>query len=79
MTIQTGLRVSEVIGLNCADINTSTPGAHVRCTGKERSVPLTREAAAIVTVWLRERRGRLIELFGLDLLHAGVDTTVIAL
>ena len=117
-----------MIGLNCADINTSTPGAHVRCTGKgrkERAVPLTREAAAIVTVWLRERRGQptdpafptrtgrrlsrdaiehrlathtavatsrcpslqgkkisphvLRHTAAMDLLHAGVDTTVIAL
>jgi len=128
LIIQTGLRVSEVIGVNCADITTSSAGAHVRCTGKgrkERAVPLTRETAATIRVWLSERRGqpgepafstrtgrrlsrdaiehrlathaaaaatRCPSLLGkklsphvlrhtaaMDLLHAGVDTTVIAL
>lgn len=128
LTIQTGLRVSEIIGLNCADISTATAGAHVRCTGKgrkERAVPLTRETAAIVRVWLNERHGEpgdpafstrtgrclsrdaiehrlaihaaaaaqrcpslegkklsphvLRHTAAMDLLHAGVDTTVIAL
>jgi site-specific recombinase XerD len=49
VAIQTGLRISELIGLNCADIMTG-PGGHVRCQGKgrkERTVPLTRETEAI--------------------------------
>jgi len=60
LAIQTGLRISELIGLNCADITTG-PGGHVRCEGKgrkERAVPLTRETDAIIRVWLRERRGQ---------------------
>jgi site-specific recombinase XerD len=60
VAIQTGLRISELIGLNCADITTG-PGGHVRCQGKgrkERAVPLTRETDAIIRVWLRERRGQ---------------------
>jgi site-specific recombinase XerD len=60
LAIQTGLRISELIGLNCADIMTG-PGGHVRCQGKgrkERTVPLTRETDAIIRVWLRERRGQ---------------------
>jgi site-specific recombinase XerD len=60
VAIQTGLRISELIGLNCADIMTG-PGGHVRCQGKgrkERTVPLTRETDAIIRVWLRERRGQ---------------------
>ena len=125
--VQTGLRLSEVIGLNCADVNFG-PGPHVRCTGKgrkERCVPLTRATVAVVREWLRERQGapdqplfptrtgrrlspdaiqrrvathaavaaqRAPSLRGkrltphvlrhtsaMDLLHAGVDTTVIAL
>lgn len=59
IAIQTGLRISELIALNCADITTG-PGGHVRCQGKgrkERAVPLTREAGAIISVWLRERHG----------------------
>lgn len=128
VTIQTGLRVSEIIGLNCADIATAAAGAHLRCTGKgrkERAVPLTHQAAAIAKVWLSERRGQpdepafptrtgrrlsrdaiehrlsihaatavtscpslqgkkltphvLRHTAAMDLLHAGVDTTVIAL
>ena len=41
LAIQAGLRVSELIGLGCADIVLGT-GAHVRCKGKgrkQRSVP----------------------------------------
>lgn len=60
VAIQTGLRISELIGLNCADITTG-PGGHVRCQGKgrrERAVPLTGETDAIIRVWLRERRGQ---------------------
>jgi site-specific recombinase XerD len=43
LTIQAGLRVSELIALNCGDIQLGT-GAHVRCEGKgrkQRTVPLT--------------------------------------
>ena len=61
LAIQAGLRVSELIGLNCADIVLGT-GAHVRCEGKgrkQRSVPLTAPAQAMLSSWLRERAGRL--------------------
>jgi site-specific recombinase XerD len=33
IALQTGLRVSELIGLNCQDVRLGT-GAHVRCCGK---------------------------------------------
>ncbi len=59
LTIQTGLRVSELIGLNCADVILGT-GAHVRCHGKgrkERMTPLTALTAATLRVWLAERAG----------------------
>jgi site-specific recombinase XerD len=59
LTIQTGLRVSELITLNCGDVVLGT-GAHVRCEGKgrkQRSVPLTAPAQAVLAGWLKERRG----------------------
>ena len=43
LAVQTGLRVSELTGLNCADV-TLGAGANVRCEGKgrkQRAVPLT--------------------------------------
>ena len=59
LAIQTGLRLSELIGLNNGDVQLDT-GAHVRCTGKgrkQRCVPLTASTAAVLRVWLRERAG----------------------
>jgi site-specific recombinase XerD len=60
LTIQAGLRVSELIALNVGDIQLGT-GAHVRCEGKgrkQRTVPLTTPAQAVLSAWLRERAGR---------------------
>ena len=37
--VQTGLRVSELIGLNCQDVVLGT-GAHVRCLGKGQKTTL---------------------------------------
>ncbi len=59
-TIQTGLRVSELIGLTCKDIILGS-GAHVRCKGKgrkERCTPLRKELLATLRSWLRERSGQ---------------------
>ncbi len=127
LALQAGLRISELIALDCADVVLGT-GAHVRCHGKgrkQRSVPLTAAAQAVLGVWLTERAGgahdplfstrtgrrlsrdaierrlavhteraasRCASLAGkrlhshalrhscaMALLHAGVDTTVIAL
>lgn len=127
LAIQTGLRVSELLGLNCGDI-TLGASAHLRCQGKgrkQRAVPLTVPVVAALRLWLSERRGlpedpvfctrtgrrlstdgvqrrlaihaqtaaqRCPSLAGrklsphvlrhtnaMGLLHAGVDTTVIAL
>jgi integrase/recombinase XerD len=58
--LQTGLRVSELINLNCRDLIFG-PGAHVRCEGKgrkERSTPLRRETAKVMQAWFRERAGQ---------------------
>jgi site-specific recombinase XerD len=57
--VQTGLRLSELTGANCRDIELGT-GAHVRCLGKgrkERCVPLTAGTVAILRIWLQERGG----------------------
>jgi site-specific recombinase XerD len=59
LAIQTGLRLSELLGLNCGDITLGT-GAHVRCEGKgrkQRAVPLTNQVESVLRVWLTERRG----------------------
>ena len=60
VAVQTGLRVSELIGLNCQDVVLGT-GANVRCLGKGRKLrctPLRPETAKMVGAWLRERHGQ---------------------
>jgi site-specific recombinase XerD len=57
--IQTGLRLSELIGIRRRDIVLTT-GAHVRCYGKgrkERCTPLTKQTVAIMKSWFEERAG----------------------
>ena len=127
LAIQTGLRVSELVGLRCEDVVLGT-GAHVRCVGKgrkQRATPLTATTVAVLKAWLSEldtdpadalfptRRGTPLSRYGVTvlvarhadaaaascpsltakkvsphvlrhtaamrLLHAGVDTSVIAL
>src|SRR5262249_56913710 len=54
--IQTGLRVSELIGLRRSDIILGG-GAHVRCEGKgrkQRFTPLRPEAVEVLAQWLPE-------------------------
>lgn len=63
LAAQTGLRVSELIGLQCADVHLG-PGAHVSCMGKgrkQRITPLTSSMVAIMRVWLAERAGQTAE------------------
>jgi site-specific recombinase XerD len=58
--VQTGLRVSELIGLDCGDITLGV-GSNVRCEGKgrkHRAVPLTSPTEAVLKVWMAERAGR---------------------
>jgi site-specific recombinase XerD len=60
VAVQTGLRVSELIGLNCQDVVLGT-GAHVRCLGKgrkQRCTPLRPETTTTLHAWLRERHGQ---------------------
>ncbi|MGH2905001.1 MAG: tyrosine-type recombinase/integrase [Solirubrobacteraceae bacterium] len=59
LTIHAGLRVSELTQVNRGDLTLGT-GAHVRVTGKgrrERAVPLTLPATAVLDVWIAERGG----------------------
>ena len=59
LAIQTGLRVSELIGLSVADIHTGT-GPHVHCLGKgrkERRTPLLPAVVGILGSWIEERGG----------------------
>jgi integrase/recombinase XerD len=59
VAVQTGLRVSELIGLRCQDVVLGT-GAHVTCVGKgrkQRATPLSEEAVAMLGNWLQERNG----------------------
>jgi site-specific recombinase XerD len=64
LALQTGLRVSELIGLRRQDLTFGT-GAHMRCTGKGRKtrcIPLRRDAVAALRSWLRERDGQPAEV-----------------
>ena len=59
LTIQAGLRVSELVAINCGDVTLGTGGC-VRVEGKgrkHRAVPLTKEAKAVLAVWIAERGG----------------------
>jgi integrase/recombinase XerD len=59
LALQTGLRISELIGLTCADVVLGR-GAHVHCVGKgrkQRRTPLLPATAATLRVWLAERGG----------------------
>jgi integrase/recombinase XerD len=55
VAFQTGLRVSELIGLRREHVVMGA-GAHIRCDGKgrkQRCTPLGRETAAVLDSWLR--------------------------
>ncbi|MBW8710310.1 MAG: tyrosine-type recombinase/integrase [Mycobacterium sp.] len=127
LAVQTGLRISELIGLSPADLHLGT-GAHVVCHGKgrkERTTPLTTSTRVVLRDWLAEnltdpngplfpsRHGRALSRDAIErritqhaalaaqrcpslndktvtahvlrhttamrLLHAGIDTSVIAL
>jgi site-specific recombinase XerD len=60
LTIQTGLRVSELTGLRCQDMHLAT-GPHVQVLGKgrkHRATPLTRQTVTVLRQWLTQRGGR---------------------
>ncbi|RPF25606.1 tyrosine-type recombinase/integrase [Georgenia muralis] len=59
LAVQTGLRVSELTGLNCRDVTLGT-GANIRCEGKgrkHRAVPLTTPVTTLLRAWMAERAG----------------------
>ncbi|WP_084150701.1 site-specific integrase [Azohydromonas australica] len=56
LAVQTGLRLSELTGLERRDITLDT-GSHVRVIGKgrkERSTPLSKQTRAVMKAWLQE-------------------------
>ncbi len=60
VAVQTGLRVSELIGLCWQAIPLGT-GAHVRCQGKgrkERCTPLRKDLITALRAWQREQQSR---------------------
>ena len=60
LAIQTGLRISELIGLCCQDVHLAA-GAHVACHGKgrkDRITPLTADTVGVLQGWLSERQGQ---------------------
>lgn len=66
VAVQTGLRLSEMTGLNRADLIIGT-GAHVRVVGKgrkERCTPIAKSTLIVLKAWLREpQRGQRDVLF----------------
>jgi integrase/recombinase XerD len=59
----TGMRVSELVNLNLADIILSDGTAYVRCIGKgakERTVPIHDAAAESLLMYLRESRRKMV-------------------
>jgi site-specific recombinase XerD len=64
VAIQTGLRVSELIGLHCQDVVLGA-GTHVHCKGKgrkHRCTPLRQDAVTVLEGWLQERMGQPTEV-----------------
>lgn len=60
MTVQTGLRISEICSLTTDDIHLGT-GPHITCTGKgrrQRITPLTRATVNTMTTYIAERSTR---------------------
>lgn len=60
MTVQTGLRISEICSLTYDDIHLGT-GPHIACPGKgrrQRVTPLTRSTVDIMKDYITERRTR---------------------
>lgn len=60
LTVQTGLRISEICSLTSADIHLGT-SPYIACTGKgrrQRITPLTKATVTTMTSYLAERRTR---------------------
>jgi site-specific recombinase XerD len=60
VALRTGLRLCELTGLRCQDVELRTP-AHVKCLGKgrkRRDTPIDKPTIDILRSWLAERRGQ---------------------
>jgi integrase/recombinase XerD len=59
LMIQTGVRVSELVGLHVGDAHLGT-GRHIKLLGKgrkKRATPLSAEVASLLSQWITERGG----------------------
>ena len=57
--LRTGMRLSELTGLRCQDVELRSP-AHIKCLGKgrkRRDIPIDKATVAVLRAWLIERRG----------------------
>jgi integrase/recombinase XerD len=60
VALRTGLRLSELTGLRCRDLELRTP-AHVKCLGKgrkRRDTPIDKPTVKVLRSWLQERQGK---------------------
>jgi integrase/recombinase XerD len=60
LTIQTGVRVSELTGLRVSDLHLGR-GPHIRVLGKgrkKRATTLTGETVGVIRAWIKERQGQ---------------------
>jgi integrase/recombinase XerD len=65
LAVQTGLRASELVGLQRGDVVLGS-GAHTRCMGKgrkERATPLRRETAKLLAAWIGDDKDENKPLF----------------
>lgn len=60
VALRTGMRLSELTGLRCQDVDLRTP-AHIKCLGKgrkRRDTPIDKATVEILRSWTTERRGQ---------------------
>lgn len=60
VALRTGLRLSELTGLRCQDVELGA-GAHLKCLGKgrkRRDTPLDKATVSLLRAWLKERAGQ---------------------
>lgn len=60
VALRTGLRLSEITGLRCRDVDLRTP-AHIKCLGKgrkRRDTPIDKPTSKVLATWMTERRGQ---------------------
>jgi site-specific recombinase XerD len=65
LAVQTGLRASELVGLQRGDVVLGS-GAHIRCMGKgrkERATPLRRDTAKLLAAWIGDDKDEKKPLF----------------